>query len=289
MTPIVYINHAFVPEDKAMISVFDLSLGRGYGVSEYLRTYARRPFRLMEHLERFQASAKKVHLSLSQSLDELAAITHEAIQRAPFKEVGIKFLLTGGISADGYVSSEPSCLIALATPFTPYPDQVYQNGAALGIFKGQRHFPQAKTTDYLPALVALKKLKKDKVTDVLFIDQGGRILECGFANFFALKNNVLMTPAHDILPGITRKVVLELAQGEFSLDVRPLYEKEILSFDAAFITSSNKEIMPITQIGEHMIGEGKVSKSTRWIMEAFASQVAQECGNASFCNTSLSF
>ena len=286
MQPIVYLDDSFVDESKAMISVFDLSLARGYGVSEYLRTYKRRPFRLKEHLKRFQASADKVHLALTKSLDELAAITLEAIQRAPFNEVGIKFLLTGGVSTDGYFPSEPPRLIVIASSFASYPDQVYQNGAALGIFKGQRHFPQAKTTDYLPALVALKQSSKDKITDVLFIDQSGRILECGFANFFALKNTTLLTPAHDILPGITRDVVLELAQNKFSLEVRSVEEKEILSFDAAFITSSNKEVMPITQIGDHKVGEGRVSEATRWIMNAFATRVAQECSEASCCTTS---
>ena len=277
MNPLIYLDDKFVLSSEAKISVLDLSISRGYGVSEYLRTYHRHPFRLLDHLARFKHSADQIGLTLEKTTDEITAIVHEAISKVPFEEVGIKFVLTGGLSEDGYFPNSRPHFILIASPFIPYPEHLYEKGAILEPIECCRRFPTAKTTEYLPALVALQRSKKKGVTDILFIDHEGVILEAGFSNFFAFKNSCLITPKKHILPGITRKVVLEISKDHFPIEIRTLKLEEISSFDAAFITSSNKEVMPVTQIGHQTIGNGCVSHATRWIIEAFSTQVREEC------------
>ncbi|MEM7174639.1 MAG: aminotransferase class IV [Chlamydiota bacterium] len=276
MEPLIYLDNDFIAPSHAKISVFDLSIARGYGVSEYLRTYDRYPFRLLDHLLRFKNSATEVGIPFAKTIDELTAIVQEAINRVSFEDVGIKFILTGGPSEDGYFPSGKPHLILIASPFVPYPKHLYKKGAILDTITCCRRFPSAKTTEYLPALVAMQRSKKD-CTDVLFVDGKGAILEAGFSNFFAFKQGTLITPASHILPGITRKVILEIAKEHFPIETRTIQQEEIPSFDAAFITSSNKEVMPIVQISHHKIGTGVVPDATRWLMKTFHNQVLKEC------------
>ena len=100
------------------------------------------------------------------------------------------------------------------------------------------------------AIVSLSEAKKKGAEGVLFCDHNGYILEGGRENFFAIKQGTLITPKRGILQGITRQVVLEIAKSLCKIQVRDVHGTETPDFEAAFFTSTQKEIMPISQIDD---------------------------------------
>ncbi|MCB1111017.1 MAG: aminotransferase class IV family protein, partial [Chlamydiia bacterium] len=239
MKTLTYINGQFLEEPQ--ISALDLSVLRGYGVMDYTRTYGGVPFRLRAHLERFVRSAELMGLEVPESIERMEAIVLELIKRGGFEESGVKVVLTGGGSEDQLMPTGTPLFFAVVYSHVPFPKRYYEEGADLVTFQYQRHLPLAKSTQYGPTIVALKK---SQALDVLFYDEQGWIRETGTANFFAVKGGKILTPEKGILEGITRDVVMELCD----VEVREIHLQEMEEFEGAFLTSSNKEVMPVRSI-----------------------------------------
>ena len=266
MKTLVYINGRVLDGNEARISPLDLSVLRGYGVMDYLRTYGRCPFMLREHLERFLASAVEIGMEMPHSLFELEEIVYKLLDKAPFDEVSLKFVLTGGLSEDQLMPGGSSTFFAVAYPFKPFAEKYFQEGGRIITREFQRPFPKAKTTQYLPAILALREAEKTGAIDVLFHDSNGWIRETGTANFFAIIDGKIVTPKTGILEGITRKVVLDLAP----VEEREIHIDEMKSFEGVFLASSNKEIMPIISINNFEMKNCVIPLVIRNLMTAFA-------------------
>ena len=273
MDPIVYIDDQFVPSGEAKISALDLSILRGYGVMDYLRTYQGEPFYLEEHLVRFKNSAEEIGLTLPKSIEEISEIVGELIRRAAFPEASIKVMLTGGVSIDQYLPLNNPTFFAVIYPFVPFPQKYFDQGIKILTECYTRPFPAAKSIQYLPAIIAVKKAEKLGGVDVLFHNERGNLLETGTANFFAVKDGVILTPKSSILIGVTRQVALELARKRFPVEEREIHIEEISTFDGVFLTSSNKEIMPVSQINSHYFS---IPKEIRILMKDFSELISQK-------------
>lgn len=268
----VYLDGELIPGNKAKISALDLGVLRGYGVNDVLRTYGRVVFRMEDHLVRFRRSAEEVGLTLTRSKEEISAIIDEMIVYTRSSEVSLKLVLTGGVSPDHYLPVGNPTFFAVAYPFVPFPEAYFQRGVKIVTECYSRPFPNAKSIHYLPAIVAMQKAKKVGAVDVLFHTQDGTLLESGTANFFAIKEEKIITPASQVLRGITRKVVLDLAQKRFSVEERAIHFEEISSFDGAFLTSTNKGVMPVSHINEHALPT-PIPQKIRTLMEDFTQLV----------------
>ena len=110
--------------------------------------------------------------------------------------------------------------------------------------------------------------KKAKALEVLFVSDG-KVLEGGGSNFFIVKNGKIITSDKGILPGVTRKVVIDLARKEFPIEEREVSEQEMYDSDEMFITGSFKEVVPVVQAGDRTIGNGKVGGVTKEVMKLF--------------------
>ena len=251
----VYIHGKWMREEEATISVLDLSVLRGYGVNDYMRTYGRQFFKLQEHILRFQRSAQKVGLEVPITNRAIATIIEEAKEHVTSGEISLKLILTGGISPDQFSPMGNSTFFVTAYPFTPFPDRYFIEGIKVITECYTRPIPQAKSIDYLHAIVAIRKAQKMGAIDVLFHNEQGCLLEATTANFFAVKGKRLITPpASCVLQGLTRQIVLKLAKKLFTIvEEKEVYCHEIPLFDGAFLTSSTKEVMPISQINEHVL------------------------------------
>lgn len=267
--PIYYVNGLFLPEKRAKISVLDLGVLRGYGVFDFLRTYQGKPFKLEEHLLRLKNSAAQIGLDLPKPAGELSRIVVELLARNRLPEANIKIILTGGVSPDQVTPTGKPTLIILIYPVLSYPKTFYQEGVKVISYSIKRSFPTAKTINYIPAIVALKKARSKKAVEVLYLNEKKEILEGTTSNFFIFKNNTLMTPGKGILPGITRQVVLDLSRNEFKVKLRPIKYQELLTIDEAFLSASNKEIMPVVKIDQLKVGNGRVGEKTKRVMELF--------------------
>ena len=119
------------------------------------------------------------------------------------------------------------------------------------------------------AIRALKEAARRNATDALFVNEKGHVLEATRSNFFIFRGDTLVTPGTGILLGITRNVVLQLARGRFPVEERPVSLGELALADEAFITSSSREIMPVVQIDDVMIGKGIPGSRTYELEQRF--------------------
>lgn len=262
-----FINGQTMPFDKACIKVNDLGLLRSYAVFDYLRTYNGKPFRFPDHYARFKSSAKTLLLNLKYSEKELFYIVNDLLKKSHIEEAAFRFVLTGGYSPDAMTISEPN-LIIIVEELPAFNTDVYEKGVKLMTFEFQRDLPQAKTTDYLTAvkLVALKHRKN--AYDILYISKG-KVLELTRSNFFIFSGDTLITSKDDVLLGVTRKTVLEIAKKYFKTEERIVHTSELLTADEAFLCGTSKKVLPVVQLDDNKVGNGKPGKNTKKLMGLF--------------------
>jgi branched-chain amino acid aminotransferase len=266
-----YIDGQFVDDAQASISVKDIIVLRGFGVFDFLITYNKRPFRLKEHVQRLENSARNIGLELKHSNAEICEIVEETVRRnSHHNESNIRIVYTGGISADGVTPEGNGVLMVMVTPKHVLPDWWYSEGAKIITVEIERFIPLAKSTNYLTAVYALQEAKKQQAVEAVYVDRTNRILEGTTTNFFYFKGDTLITPVEgSILPGITRSVILELAKDRFEVQTRDIDFSELGAMEEVFITASNKEVVPIIQVNDQTIGNGTPGPNTRTIMKLF--------------------
>jgi branched-chain amino acid aminotransferase len=268
-----YVDGAWVHPPQATISIHDLAILRGYSAFEALRTYAQRPFHLREHLERLSRSAEMIDLELPCTCEEIAAVVHEIITRNPYRHAAVRMLVTGGESEDGIMAVGKPKLIVMIDPLGARDLHRFAQGYVLITTRLQREVPEAKTSNYTSAIRALKEAARREADDALFVNERGHVQEATRSNFFIFRGDTLITPREEVLFGITRNVVLELARGRFAIEERPILLTELALADEAFVTSSSKEITPVVRIDEQMIGSGQPGLRTIELEQRFIALV----------------
>lgn len=273
-----YIGGHWVHPHEATISINDIAVLRGYSVFESLRTYNQQPFHLQEHLDRLYHSAQHIDLAIPWPREFIEAIIHETIARNTYKHATIRLLITGGESEDTILPSEKPVLAVMITPLNERDMERFARGIKLITTRLQREMPEAKTTNYMAAVRALKEAATRGASDALFVNAQGHVLEATRSNFFIFRGDTLVTPREGVLYGITRNVVLELARRRFPIEERPILFEELAQADEAFITSSSKEITPVVQIDDLIIGSGKPGSRTYELEQRFIEMVERTMG-----------
>jgi len=268
-----YIDGRWVHPNEATISINDVAVLRGYSVFESLRTYNRRPFHLEEHLNRLYRSAQLIELDVPYTWEHITGIISEVIERNSYKHASLRMLVTGGESEDGILPTGKAVLAVLITPLGERDMQRFAQGYRVITSRLQRVAPEAKTTNYIEAVRALKEATRRDAVDALFVNEQGHVLEGTRSNFFVFRGDTLVTPYAGVLIGVTRSIVVELAHGLSILEERPILLAELASVDEAFITASSKEIIPVVQIDDIVIGNGKPGPRTTALEQRFIQMV----------------
>lgn len=267
---VYYIDGKFLSDDRSLISVKDIVVLRGFGVFDFLITYNKRPFHLEEHVQRLENSARYIGLEINHTNSEICEIVQETVKRNHHHmESGIRIVYTGGISSDGLNPEGRGILMVMVTPKLELPLRWYTDGAKIITVDVERFLPSAKSTCYLTAVHAVQQAKKQKAVEAVYVDRNNRILEGTTTNLFFFKKNRLVTSHRDILPGITRSVIIELAKDSYGVETRDIDSSELCDMEEVFITASNKEVMPIVKVNGLQIGNGRVGEHTRRIMQLF--------------------
>ena len=257
MLSTVYFNGAYLNREDARLHVSDLSILRGYGVFDYFRYADGKPRFIADHLKRFRRSAAFLHLPLAPSDTELTEIVHTLIERNGMPEGGIRFVLTGGFSPDGYTPQEPN-LLALPYPFAAPPDQWYDTGVTVYLHRYTRQLPEAKTIDYVEGIRIQPLLQRVAAHYPLYVDDADQVRESDRSNFMIVRDGTLITPRENILLGITRQHLLEVARATGMPTVeRNVSVEDVLAADEAIICSSVKGAMPITKVLGGLISRDK--------------------------------
>ena len=253
---IAFFNGQFIDEQKATLHVSDLSIQRGYGVFDFFRTIEHVPLFLDDYLDRFYGSAETLRLPVPLDRNKLTTVIYDLIDQNKIAESGIRLSLTGGYSPDSYELSIPNFIIT-QSPLKPPPARWLEQGMKLITHEYLRDLPSVKSINYLTAVWLQEKVKQKGADDVLY-HLNSEVSEMPRSNFFIItEDDVIATPAKNILRGITRKHLIEMASSSHTIEERAVTLRDVLSAKEAFMTSTTKQLVPIVQVDNNVIGNGR--------------------------------
>ena len=264
-----YVNGKFVPATQATLPMNDLGIVRGFGIFDLLRTYGMTPFRLRDHIRRLESSASQIGLALPWSTEELEDVVMQTYTRNPIPDASIRIVVTGGPSDNFMTPQGKSSLVVMIHPVAPYSAAYYEAGCKATSTLVPRTMATVKSLNYIGAIMAMEEADKVGAVEAIYLDAQDRLTEGTRSNLFVLRDNLLITPREGVLKGITRQVVLEVAAAEFEIVEGPIHYHDLGTLDEAFMTSTTKEVLPLVQIDEHVIGTGKPGPHTKRIAELF--------------------
>ncbi len=270
----VIINGKFLPADKGQILISDLAIQRGYGVFDFFKTINGVPVFLEDHLDRLYRSADQMRLDFGYDRDALKAMLYELMGMNNMPLSGVKITVTGGYAEDGYSLAKPNVLIT-QQPLLLYNDA---NASPLKIvsYEHQRQMPHIKTIDYLMAIWLQPFIKLNQADDVLY-HNNGVITECPRSNFFIVTDDdVLVTPANNVLHGITRMQILRHLKHICTIEERNITLDEVYKAKEAFVSNSSKNILPVVKVDQHKIGTGEPGPLTMRIKKELLQLIAAE-------------
>lgn len=251
-----FVNNEVVPVSKAHVHVSDLALHRGYGVFDFFKVSDGHVFFLEDYLDRFWNSASIMRLPIPLERKKIIATIYQLIERNGLKESGIKIILTGGYSPDGYQTAKPNLLMTQHSLVLPGRD-LFEHGVKVITHEYVREFAQAKTINYTMGIWLAEKVRQANAADVLY-HKDGIVSEFPRCNFFIVRqDNTVVTPRHHVLQGITRKNVLRLAAEHYRAEEADIRLTDVMEAKEAFLTSTTKRIIPIVGIDDFIVGTGK--------------------------------
>lgn len=282
LSGVVSVNGRITIADEAVVPVFDHGFLYGEGVYETLRTYGRVPFQFVEHMARLRRSAEMIALSVPMTDAALRAEidrTAAACEGASGDEIYIRVLLTRGVGDLSYrLASTPApSLVIIVKPLKPFPARNYTDGIRVSLVDIRRNHPHAlnpliKSNNLLNNALAMQEAYRRGAEEAVMLNQVGQVTECSQSNIFIVKAGALATPplSAGLLPGITRQFVLDLAAGlAIPGGERQVSADDVVGADEVFITSTTREITPVTTIDVKPVGAGAPGPITLRLMAAF--------------------
>jgi len=281
----VFLNDRIIDAAEAHIPANDAGFLYGAGLFETMRALNGVVFALNEHLDRLFSSAQALSIRNTYSKEYITDAVYQTLKANDFTDARLRLTLTSGpMSLEE--DARPTVVIT-ATRFTPYPAEYSKNGVlvVLSPFKQNVHDPTSghKTTCYFPRIRALDEARKKRAAEALWFTIDNRLAEGCISNVFLVKNSGLYTPPVQtpVLPGIARKTVLQIAaEDSISVTEKDLHISDVLEADEIFLTNVIMQILPVSRVEQHTVGQGKVGEITKRLRERFDQYVKQECGAA---------
>ena len=259
-----YVDGAFLPLAEARVSPMDRGFLFGDGAYEVIPVYSRRAFRLDEHVARLGNTLAAMRLANPHGADEWKAIILEIVARNPWDDQSVYLQVTRGADTKrnhAFPGPEvkPTVFLMSEPLVTPSAEQLATGIAAVSAADIRWLRCDLKTVSMLAnCLLRQHAIDHGCMETVLFRDSF--LTEGAASSIFVCKDGVLLVPpkSHLMLPGVTYDVVLELARRHgMKHEVREVLEAEVRSADELWMTSSTKEVLPITALDGRPVGDGK--------------------------------
>lgn len=285
MGGLVYINGELVSRAEARISALDRGYLYGYGLFETMRSYGGRVFALDRHLARLMRSARQLALDAALDLTELERGVYRTLEANDLSDARIRLTVTAGEGERDLLPprSGRANVVVVAEKLVVPPPEAYDKGLRAVVATTRRNSQSAlsgmKSIGYLDSLIARHEAAAAGADEAILLNDRGLVAECSTSNIFLVYKRRLLTPSVKcgILPGITREVVLELAN-ELKI---PAVEAEIRLDDLykaseAFLTNSIIEIMPVAAVDGKSIGSSQPGEVIKRIAAAYRQLVSQQ-------------
>src|SRR3990172_1646890 len=259
---LVYLNGEFLPPERAMVSAFDRGFVFGDGVYEVIPVFGRRLFRLPHHLARLQRSLAEVRLPNPLSATQWEEILARLIRDISADDQSVYMQITRGPAPrdHAFPPQVNPTVFAYAQPTKPpAPETLAQGIAAVTVPDIRWARCDIKATALL-ANALLRQQGADRGAAEALLVRDGIVTEGAASNIFVVRGDALYTPPNGpfILPGITRDLVLELAHAHaIPAHEQALSQAALLDADEIWITSSMREILPVTRLNDRAVGNGK--------------------------------
>ena len=282
------VNGNVVPAEQARVSVMDNGFTFGDAVYETLRTYGGRPFHLDRHLERLRASAGRLGIEAPAGDELFARRLDDLLARAGNEESYIRIILTRGEGDISYRFDRVKgpTLVMVVKPFEPPPARDYAEGIPIVIASVRRNHPRAldpaiKSNNLLNNILAVREGQAHGAAEAILLNDMGEVAEGASSNVFVVKGGVVSTPplGAGILPGITRRLVLDLCRelGIPSAE-ETLIAADLFAADEVFITSTTKEAAPVRTIDGKAVGAGRPGPVHQRILQAYREYARRHAG-----------
>lgn len=274
----IYLNGSFIEQENAAISIADRGFVFGDGVYEVTRVVNGSFFQEKEHLERLEEGLKGLKIKLDQDLrNRIPELSRELLQRNGHTEgeATVYLQVTRGAAfprTHTFPDPEvPATLFLSSGLFKPH-SELHEKGVKVITVSDVRWSRcNLKTVNLLPNTLAKQQAKDAGVNSAIMI-RDGVITESPNANIFAVKDETLYTfPASNyILNGITRRVVIDIAEGlNIPLILEPVRQDDLYELDEIFFTGTTTDIQPIIDVDGRTIGDGKPGKIVRAIQAEY--------------------
>jgi aminodeoxychorismate lyase len=280
---IVFLNGKFVPEERAVVSIFDRSFLYGDGLFETIRIYSRVPFRWRQHIERLARGAQFLNIAMPFSSDELRGHVEELLEANQFGDCTLRITLSRGVGVRGYSpkgADHPTLSMSLHPVPIIDPDHPPRWRLITSSLRVVANDPLShhKTCNKLHQILARAEAESKGADEALLLNTDGEVAEAASSNLFWIDNETICTAplASGILSGVTRAVVLELC-GPLEMPAREVsigleYLKRM---DGLFLTMSSLGIVEVNALDGEPVA---LSAITERIRLAYRDAVRKETG-----------
>jgi branched-chain amino acid aminotransferase len=275
----IWLNGQLVDEQDAKVSVFDHGLLYGDGVFEGIRVYNGRVFENRAHLKRLYDSAKVIRLTIPIDIDAMEKAVEETVAANGIRDGYIRLVVTRGVGDLGlnpYLCRTAEIII-IASRIQLYAEELYEKGLKVVSVTTIRNHPlsvppQVKSLNYLNNILAKIEAIDANASEAILYNHEGFVAEASGDNICIVKEGVICSPPvqSGSLDGITRRVVIELAQKENL----PVIEKNLTRFDLYvadefFLTGTAAEVIGVVEIDGRKIGDGQPGPMTKLLRKKF--------------------
>lgn len=275
----VYVNGKFVKREEATVSVFDHGFLYGDGIFEGIRAYDGCVFKLEEHLVRLYESAKAILLNIPLSIKEMEQAVVETLQRNQLASAYIRLVVSRG---KGDLGLDPNnChganVIIIAEKLKLFPAELYEKGLKVVTVPTRRNAPDAlnpriKSLNYLNNILAKLEAEQAGVAEALILNHEGYVCEGSGDNVFIVKDGKVITPPTYLgaLEGVTRNTIMDVCRKlGIPCEEKPFTRHEVYVADEVFLTGTAAEVIPVIEVDQRIIGDGKPGAMTKRLTEEF--------------------
>lgn len=268
--PLVYLNGEFLPLVEAQVSVLDRGFLFGDGVYEVIPVYGGKPFRLAEHLRRLRNSLDEVRIDPPVTPAELEHIVTRLISGQGDESVYVQITRGYAPKRDHAFPSQPRpTVFAMCTPIQPLPEPAGVKAITLPDIRWRRC--DIKAITLLPNVLLRQEAVEQGCAEAILV-RDGYATEGAASNVFAVLDGVVVTPPKgpDLLPGITRDMVLELALAAgMACREGPIAAAELPRAAEIWLTSSTREILPVILLDGQAVGDGRPGPIWRRVVDLY--------------------
>lgn len=284
---IAYLNGKFMPLDEARISPLDRGFLFADGVYEVIPAYGSKLFRLDEHLARLDASLAAIQLPNPLTRADWTTLLNSLIEQNGGGNIYIYLQITRGAAAkrDHAFPVPPvaptifAMTGLIATPAADMPDTT-SGVAAITLDDIRWSRCDIKSVALLANVLMRQQAVSEGASEAILI-RDGFATEGSASNFFIVRQGVIVTPpkSHLILPGITRDLLVELARKHgMAVEEREITETELKSADEVWLSSSTREVVPVTRLNGHLLGDGRPGPVWRQMARHYVDFKRALCG-----------